>query len=95
MIAEFDRGWVYVGGADPVDYVSRYAGRVPLVHIKDFRADHKETDLGMGQVDFNRIFDIADQAGILYYIVEEETYASSSLESAKLSLDYFRKLNLV
>ncbi|KGE19589.1 sugar phosphate isomerase/epimerase family protein [Paenibacillus wynnii] len=95
MIAEFDLGWVYVGGANPVDYVSRYAGRVPLVHIKDFDIAHNETDLGMGQVDFSRIFDIADQAGILYYIVEQETYASSSLESAKQSLDYFRKLNLI
>jgi len=95
MVAEFDLGWVYVGGADPAEYVSRYSGRVPLVHIKDFGADHVETDLGMGKVDFSPIFENADQAGILYYIVEQETYASSSLESAKQSLDYFRKLNLV
>jgi len=95
MIAEFDLGWVYVGGADPAEYISRYAGRVPLVHIKDFGAGHEETDLGMGQVDFGSVFDIADQAGILYYIVEQETYSSSSLESAKLALDYFRKRNLL
>ncbi len=95
MIAEFDLGWVQVGGASPAEYVSRYAGRVPLVHIKDFGVDHKETDLGLGAVDFNSIFEIADQAGILYYLVEQETYASSSLESAKESLDFFRKRNLL
>ncbi|WNS41786.1 sugar phosphate isomerase/epimerase [Paenibacillus sp. MMS20-IR301] len=94
MLAEFDLGWVYRGGARPVDYVTRYAGRVPLVHIKDFGADHEETDLGQGAVDFQSVFDAAEESGILYYIVEQEVYAVSSLESAKQALDYFRRLGL-
>ncbi|MEK3712481.1 sugar phosphate isomerase/epimerase family protein [Paenibacillus sp. FSL R7-0333] len=95
MLAEFDLGWVYRGGARPVDYVSRYAGRVPLVHIKDFGANQEETDLGKGEVDFRSVFEIAEQSGILYYIVEQEAYEVSSLESAKLALDYFRGLGLM
>lgn len=94
MLAEFDLGWVHRGGARPVDYVSRYAGRVPLVHIKDFGADNEETDLGQGQVDFRSVFAAAEDSGILYYIVEQEVYAVSSLASAKLALDYFRSLGM-
>lgn len=95
MLAEFDLGWVHLGGARPADYVSRYAGRVPLVHIKDFGANQEETDLGKGEVDFRSVFEIAEQSGILYYIVEQEAYEVSSLESAKLALDYFRGLGLM
>ncbi|MFD1910176.1 sugar phosphate isomerase/epimerase family protein [Paenibacillus rhizoplanae] len=83
------------GGARPADYVSRYAGRVPLVHIKDFGANQEETDLGKGEVDFQSVFEIAEQSGILYYIVEQEAYEVSSLASAKLALDYFRGLGLM
>lgn len=95
MFAEFDLGWVHRGGARPIDYVSRYAGRVPLVHIKDFGANNEETDLGKGQVDFRSVFDKAEESGILYYIVEQEAYAVSSLESAKEALEYFRGLGLM
>ncbi|KAI7258522.1 hypothetical protein KC345_g10534 [Hortaea werneckii] len=95
MFAEFDLGWVYRGGARPIDYVLRYAGRVPLVHIKDFGANNEETDLGKGQVDFQSVFEAAEASGIQYYIVEQEAYAESSLVSAKLALDYFRQLGLV
>jgi sugar phosphate isomerase/epimerase len=95
MLAEFDLGWVHRGGALPIDYVTRYAGRVPLVHIKDFGANNEETDLGKGQVDFPSVFEAAEESGILYYIVEQEAYAVSSLESAKQALDYFRGLGLM
>jgi sugar phosphate isomerase/epimerase len=95
MLAEFDLGWVHRGGARPVDYVSRYAGRVPLVHIKDFGANHEETDLGKGQVDFQSVFAAAEASGIQYYIVEQEAYAESSLTSAKLALDYFQGLGMI
>ena len=33
---ELDTCWVNVGGEDPVKYVEKYAGRAPVVHLKDF-----------------------------------------------------------
>ena len=33
---ELDLCWVKVGGADPVSYLRKYAGRCPIVHVKDF-----------------------------------------------------------
>ncbi|MBR0227330.1 MAG: sugar phosphate isomerase/epimerase [Clostridia bacterium] len=33
---EIDVCWVKYAGVDPADYVRKYAGRAPLVHMKDF-----------------------------------------------------------
>ncbi len=33
---ELDTCWVNVGGENPADYVRKYAGRAPVVHLKDF-----------------------------------------------------------
>jgi len=33
---QLDTCWVNVGGEDPVDYLKKYAGRIPTVHLKDF-----------------------------------------------------------
>lgn len=32
---ELDAGWVVRAGLDPVEYINRYAGRVPLIHMKE------------------------------------------------------------
>lgn len=39
---ELDTCWVHVGGEDPADYVRKYAGRVPVVHLKDFVGNKSE-----------------------------------------------------
>ena len=33
---ELDTCWVNVGGEDPASYIRKYAGRCPVVHLKDF-----------------------------------------------------------
>ena len=36
---ELDCCWVKVGGEDPAEYVKKYAGRCPVVHLKDFTGE--------------------------------------------------------
>ena len=36
LLAQLDTCWVNVGGADPVAYIHKYAGRVEILHFKDF-----------------------------------------------------------
>ncbi len=36
---ELDTCWVNVGGETPADYVRKYSGRAPIVHLKDFWGD--------------------------------------------------------
>ncbi|HZJ82211.1 MAG TPA: sugar phosphate isomerase/epimerase [Clostridia bacterium] len=39
---EIDTCWVNVAGEDPVEYVKKYSGRAPVVHLKDFVMSGKE-----------------------------------------------------
>ena len=39
---ELDVCWVNVGGEDPAKYLKKYAGRAPVVHLKDFYGERSE-----------------------------------------------------
>lgn len=39
---ELDTCWVNVGGENPAEYVRKYAGRAPIVHLKDFVGEKSE-----------------------------------------------------
>ena len=36
---ELDTCWVNVGGENPAEYVKKYSGRAPVVHLKDFAGE--------------------------------------------------------
>ncbi len=38
---ELDTCWVNVGGEDPADFILKYSGRAPVVHLKDFHMSGK------------------------------------------------------
>lgn len=39
---ELDVCWVNIGGEDPAAYIRKYAGRCPVVHLKDFHGTKSE-----------------------------------------------------
>jgi len=39
---ELDTCWVNVGGENPADYIRKYTGRAPVVHLKDFYGEKSE-----------------------------------------------------
>lgn len=39
---ELDTCWVKVAGEDPAEYVRKYAGRAPIVHLKDYFGERSE-----------------------------------------------------
>ncbi len=39
---ELDTCWVNVGGENPADYVRKYSGRAPVVHLKDFCGERSD-----------------------------------------------------
>lgn len=39
---QIDTCWVNVGGENPSDYLKKYAGRIPTVHLKDFAGAKSE-----------------------------------------------------
>lgn len=87
---EPDVYWVKVGGTDPAAYIQKYAGRTPIVHLKDMTAGATPTyaEVGEGILDWPAIFGASEASGAEWYVVEQDTCARPPLESVKLSLDH-------
>lgn len=86
---ELDVYWAAYAGVDPVSYLQALADRVALVHLKDMAADHSMTEVGKGILDMPRICAFAQARG-LWGIVEHDHPKIPSLESARISLEYFK-----
>ncbi len=90
LFAEFDLGWVKVAGEDPAAYVNKYAGRLPVVHAKDFKEDGTDSEIGKGSVDWDSALAACESAGVEYVIIEQEQYEVSSIVSAKNNFEWFK-----
>ncbi len=92
---ELDTCWIHAAGADPVAYVERYAGRCPVLHIKDIKADLKTlTEVGAGVVNVKGIVGAAEKNAVEWLVVEQDACDKPSLESARISLENMRKMGL-
>jgi sugar phosphate isomerase/epimerase len=94
LYAELDTYWVKHGGEEPVDYIRRYAGRVPILHIKDMADDEPPsfTEIGNGILDWPAIHEASLEAGVEVYCVEQDTCPGDSLESARISYEYMAEM---
>ncbi|PQV65169.1 Sugar phosphate isomerase/epimerase [Abditibacterium utsteinense] len=93
--AELDTYWVQKGGASPVEYLKKYAGRVPLLHIKDMTPDGDFAEIGEGILDWPAIFATAQAQGVTSYIVEQDECAGDPFDSIALSLENLRKMGQI
>lgn len=90
--AELDTYWVQKGGENPTAYLKKYAGRVPLLHIKDMGADGDFAEVGTGSLDWPSIFHAAEAGGVTAYIVEQDTTPGNPLDSIKISIDNLKQM---
>jgi len=93
--AQIDTGWVLAAGHDPSQYVKKYAGRCPSVHLKDIvKVNNKFEDrpVGQGTQDIPSVIKAAQEAGASIFVVElDEAVNITSLEAAKQSREYLKK----
>jgi len=99
---EMDVFWIVYGGQDPVKMLRQYAGRFPLMHVKDIRkgtilgrtpADVREEEsvpLGQGIVDLPAALRAAVTTGVRHFYIEDE--AVNAAEQLPESLRYVRSL---
>ncbi len=94
--AELDTYWVQFGGGDPVAWCRKLAGRLPLLHLKDYRINQENqpefAEIGHGNLDWPRILAAAEEAGCEWYIVEQDRCPADPFESLRLSFEYLKKL---
>lgn len=91
--SELDTYWVQHGGQDPVAYLRRYAGRVPLVHLKDMANDENRSfaEVGTGVMEMENIILAAREAGAKWFIVEQDSCPGDTMESARLSFNTIKE----
>jgi len=94
---EMDVTWVVFPGQDPVKLFKKYPDRWVLVHLKDLKKGvegnlsggtdvNNDVPLGTGQVDYPAVLKAAQEAGVKYYFIEDES--DNVLKQVPQSLKY-------
>jgi sugar phosphate isomerase/epimerase len=94
VLAEIDTYWVQHGGEDPAAYIRKYAGRGPILHIKDMADDEKRSfaEIGNGILDWEAIHQASLESGVEVYCVEQDRCAGDPIDSARISFEFMQKL---
>ncbi len=75
LCAEIDVHWVQRGGGNPVTWIKRVAGRMPVVHLKDYAIVDGEPvfcEIGQGNLEWEPIMEALRQTGVRWYVVEQD-----------------------
>jgi sugar phosphate isomerase/epimerase len=93
---ELDLGWVQYAGLSPLAYIAKYQGRLPLLHLKDFRqaADGGAIDtveIGKGDLDIPAVIAAARSAKVDWLIVEQDRCSQNSLDSVAESFRWLQE----
>ena len=94
-----DTFWIQAGGANPAEYIRRYAGRIPVIHLKDYQyaAEVKNSicAIGDGNINFEAVAAAAADSQVEYMLVEQDTcHGEDPFSALKRSYDYLKAMGL-
>ncbi len=93
LILQLDLGNAMHGGADPLPYLRKYAGRAVTIHLKDHDPNNDKALIGEGVLDWDEVFRICESTGKTeWYIVEQESYAYPPLECVRRCRENLKKM---
>lgn len=91
---EIDTYWVQYGGGDPVAWCEKLSGRLPILHLKDYKVGANNqpafAEVGNGNLDFRAIIAAAEGSGCQWFAVEQDTCEGDPFDSVKQSFDYIQ-----
>lgn len=85
-----DTHWVQAGGGDVIDWMKKLAGRIDILHLKDFKIEDGQrqfAEIYEGNLNFDGILKVAEEIGVKHYVVEEDTCPGDPFDSIKISAD--------
>lgn len=88
---ELDTYWVQAGGANPVDWIRKLAGRLQVIHLKDMAILQDKqifAEIGEGNLDWDAILKVCRETEVEWYVVEQDTCLGGPFESLKVSMAY-------
>ncbi len=85
--AELDTGWITKAGEDPVEYIRKYSGRLPCLHVRDFSPEYEVAEIGEGIIDFPKVIGAAEGAAVEWLVFEQSvgTFESAAASYRRLS----------
>jgi len=95
IFAQLDTGWVKAAGQNPEAYIKKYAGRCPLIHLKDTIVNsyngYVDKPVGKGSQNIPGTIETALAAGAVGFVVElDKPFDQTSLEAAQESREYLK-----
>ncbi|MBI4556642.1 MAG: sugar phosphate isomerase/epimerase [Candidatus Hydrogenedentes bacterium] len=96
LYAEFDTAWIYWGKTDPAACLRKYAARCPVIHVKDVAADSVDgkpafKPLGQGALGWPEIFRAGREAGVEWWIYEQDSGDGDPFDNAQISFEFLKK----
>ncbi len=91
--------WIQAGGANPAKVLEQLKGRIPCIHLKDYRMrpwmEQKFKNffapVGEGSLDWDKIFAAAEASGTEYMFVEQDDcYGESPFECLRRSYEFLK-----
>ena len=93
-----DIGWLHFAGQDPVEFLKKTAGRVKVIHFKDYMLDKDGyrhfVPLGQGLVDFESCYKAACELEIPYIVYEHDNEwpDNDPFKACEISWEYMKSL---
>lgn len=96
---EIDTHWVVAGGGDPVQWIEKLAGRMDLIHFKDFGINENNErvfkEIGEGNLNWPAILAACEKTGIQWYIVEQDVCEVDPFTSLEISFKNLRAMGVM
>ena len=97
VVSILDTYWIQHGGGNPIAWIRELRGRLPLLHLKDMTIRDGQqimAEVGEGNLDWEGILDAAQEAGVEWYIVEQDTCERDPFESLAISFNNMKAMGL-
>jgi sugar phosphate isomerase/epimerase len=93
--ALLDTYWIQHGGGDPVAWIRKLTGRMPVVHLKDMviiNGEQAMVEVGEGNFDWPAILHACKEAQVEWYAVEQDVCQRDPFESLKISYENLKAM---
>lgn len=101
---QMDYYYTITEGQNAEEYLKEHRHRFKLCHMRDIlkhrlpkdSEEESSCDLGQGTINYPRLLSTAIDNGMKYFFVEQSRfYHETPLQSAKVNIDYLKKLRLI
>ena len=89
-----DTYWVQYGGGDICSWIEKLSGRIDILHLKEMGTTREApyiTEIGNGNMNWEKIIGTAMEAGVKYFVVEQDEWPGDPFDSVARSSEYLHK----